>query len=149
MYKIQTVITDERLRQYPLVYQTSGAAGIDLRACIPEPLELLPGMCLTISAGFRLHLKDPGLAAIILPRSGLGAKHGIILGNSVGLIDSDYTGEIMITPYNRSSQTFYLNPMDRIAQLVIIPVLQVELQEVAEFRATRRGDGRLGSTGVK
>jgi dUTP pyrophosphatase len=135
--------------QIPLPhYATTGAAGMDLRACISEPFELLPGDCQLIPSGLAIHLANPNYAAIILPRSGLGHKHGIILGNTVGLIDSDYQGELQISCYNRSQKTYTIAPGERIAQLVIIPILQVNLEAVTEFVRSSRGDGGFGHTGT-
>lgn len=129
-------------------YATAGSAGMDLRACLAEPLELVPGQCVLISTGLAIHVADPGYAAVILPRSGLGHKHGIILGNTVGLIDSDYQGMLQISCYNRSMQTYVIQPGERIAQLVIIPVVQAEFQLVTEFTESERGSGGFGHTGT-
>jgi len=126
---------------------TSGSAGVDLRACLDEVLELAPGDCELIHTGIAIHLDDPGLAAIILPRSGLGHKHGIVLGNLVGLIDSDYQGELLISCWNRGSTTFQIEPGDRIAQLVIVPVCQVDFDVVESFTESDRGSGGFGHTG--
>jgi dUTP pyrophosphatase len=128
-------------------YATQGAGGMDLRACITEPLELKPGQCRLISTGLAIHLADPNYAAIILPRSGLGHKHGIILGNTVGLIDSDYQGALQISCYNRSTEAYLIQPGERIAQLVVIPVLQATLELVTEFGESDRGSGGFGHTG--
>ena len=128
-------------------YSTAGAAGLDLRACIQSPLTLTPGAATLVPSGIAIHLADPGLAALVLPRSGLGHKHGIVLGNLVGLIDSDYQGQVMVSLWNRSEAAFTINPMDRIAQLVVVPVVQVKLNVVDEFVASRRGPGGFGSTG--
>lgn len=128
-------------------YATSGAAGLDLRACIEAPLVLQPGDSQLVSSGMAIHLGDPGYAAMVLPRSGLGAKNGIVLGNLVGLIDSDYQGPLMISLWNRGKAPFSIQPLDRIAQLVVMPVVQVELRVVEEFAATARGGGGFGSTG--
>ena len=128
-------------------YSTAGAAGLDLRACIQSPLTLTPGTATLVPSGIAIHLADPGLAAVVLPRSGLGHKHGIVLGNLVGLIDSDYQGQVMVSLWNRSEAPFTINPMDRIAQLVVVPVVQVKLNVVDEFFASRRGPGGFGSTG--
>ncbi len=128
-------------------YSTAGAAGLDLRACIQSPLTLTPGTATLVPSGIAIHLADPGLAAVVLPRSGLGHKHGIVLGNLVGLIDSDYQGQVMVSLWNRSEAAFTINPMDRIAQLVVVPVVQVKLNVVDEFVASRRGPGGFGSTG--
>src|SRR6185295_6393682 len=137
----------ERIRALLPHYATAGAAGLDLRACIDTPLTLQPGDSKLVSSGIAIHLGDPGYAAIVLPRSGLGAKHGIVLGNLVGLIDSDYQGQIMVSVWNRGSSPFVLQPMERIAQLVIVPVLQVRFNPVAEFTQSERGAGGFGSTG--
>jgi len=140
-------ILDPRLRDSLPQYSTAGAAGLDLRACIDKPLELAPGAAGLVPSGLAIHLADPGLAAVVLPRSGLGHKHGIVLGNLVGLIDSDYQGQVMVSLWNRSGAAFTINPMDRIAQLVVVPVVQVKLNVVEEFVASRRGAGGFGSTG--
>ena len=147
MKTIDLKILDPRLDQYPPAYATAGSAGLDLRACIDTPMEIKPGQTELIPAGLALHIADPGLAAMVLPRSGLGHKHGIVLGNLVGLIDSDYQGQIMVSVWNRGSTTFALNPMERIAQLVIVPVLQVAFNRVESFEASERGAGGFGSTG--
>lgn len=128
-------------------YATPGAAGLDLRACIDLPLTLAPGDSELVPSGIAIHLDDPGLAAVVLPRSGLGARHGIVLGNLVGLIDSDYQGQVLVSVWNRSRESFTIQPMDRIAQLVVVPVVQVELHVVQEFAASERGAGGFGSTG--
>jgi len=140
-------ILDPRLRNALPQYSTAGAAGFDLRACIDKPLKLAPGAADLVPSGIAIHLADPGLAAVVLPRSGLGHKHGIVLGNLVGLIDSDYQGQVMVSLWNRSEVTFTINPMDRIAQLVVVPVVQVKLNVVEEFSASGRGAGGFGSTG--
>jgi dUTP pyrophosphatase len=147
MHRIDVKILDNRLRDSPPHYATPGSAGLDLRACIEAPLHLAPGQTTLVATGMAIHLADPGLAAMILPRSGLGHKHGIVLGNLVGLIDSDYQGELMVSVWNRGHQSFTLNPLDRIAQLVIVPVLQVSFNVVEEFDASARGEGGFGSTG--
>ena len=144
---IDVKILDERLRQLPPQYATPGSAGLDLRACIEAPVHIHPGETILVPSGMALHLANPGLAAMILPRSGLGHKHGIVLGNLVGLIDSDYQGEIMVSTWNRGKEVFVLNPMDRLAQLVIVPVLQVNFNLVSEFEESSRGAGGFGSTG--
>jgi dUTP pyrophosphatase len=144
---IDIKILDPRLRATPPQYSTPGAAGLDLRACIDAPLTLQPGESQLVPAGMAIHLADPGLAAIVLPRSGLGAKHGIVLGNLVGLIDSDYQGQLMVSLWNRSKDAFTVQPLDRIAQLVVVPVLQVGFNLVDEFTASERGAGGFGSTG--
>ena len=128
-------------------YGTSGAAGLDLRACLEAPLTLQPGDSQLVPSGIAIHIGDPGYAAIVLPRSGLGAKNGIVLGNLVGLIDSDYQGQVFISMWNRSKAAFTIQPMDRIAQLVVIPVQQVEFNVVADFETSSRGAGGFGSTG--
>jgi dUTP pyrophosphatase len=140
-------ILDPRLRDALPQHSTAGAAGLDLRACVEKPLKLAPGAAELVPSGIAIHLADPGLAAIVLPRSGLGHKHGIVLGNLVGLIDSDYQGEVMVSVWNRSKEAFTINPLDRIAQLVVVPVVQVKLNVVEEFAASERGAGGFGSTG--
>jgi len=140
-------ILDPRIGELPPAYATDGAAGLDLRACLDAPLEVAPGTTHLVPSGIAIHLADAGLAAMILPRSGLGHKHGIVLGNLVGLIDSDYQGQIMVSVWNRSVETFTLNPMERIAQLVVVPVLQVRFNRVDAFSASERGAGGFGSTG--
>jgi len=128
-------------------YATPGAAGLDMRACIDEPLTLQPGESRLVPSGIAIHIGDPGYAAIVLPRSGLGAKNGIVLGNLVGLIDSDYQGQVFISMWNRGQAAFTIQPMDRIAQLVVVPVAQVEFNVVEDFAASARGAGGFGSTG--
>jgi dUTP pyrophosphatase len=140
-------ILDERLRGSLPQYATAGAAGLDLRACLGEALTLHPGDSQLVPSGIAIHIGDPGYAAIVLPRSGLGAKHGIVLGNLVGLIDSDYQGPILVSVWNRGKTAFTIQPMDRIAQLVVIPVAQVEWNVVDEFAVSERGAGGFGSTG--
>jgi len=140
-------VLDPRLRGSLPQYATSGAAGLDLRACIDKPVTLVPGASELLPSGIAIHLGDPGLAAIVLPRSGLGHKHGIVLGNLVGLIDSDYQGQIMVSVWNRGNAAFTINPMDRIAQLVVVPVVQMKLNVVEEFEESQRGAGGFGSTG--
>ena len=147
MKTLDVRILDPRLRNALPQYSTAGAAGFDLRACIDKPLKLAPGAADLVPSGIAIHLADPGLAAVVLPRSGLGHKHGIVLGNLVGLIDSDYQGQLMVSLWNRSEVTFTINPMDRIAQLVVVPVVQVKLNVVEEFSASGRGVGGFGSTG--
>ncbi|MBK6356743.1 MAG: dUTP diphosphatase [Betaproteobacteria bacterium] len=147
MHRIDVKILDNRLRESPPEYATPGSAGLDLRACIEAPIHVSPGQTTLVPTGMAIHLADPGLAAMILPRSGLGHKHGIVLGNLVGLIDSDYQGELMVSVWNRGSVTFTLNPLDRIAQLIIVPVLQVGFNIVDDFDASHRGEGGFGSTG--
>ena len=147
MHRIDVKILDARLRESPPHYATPGSAGLDLRACLDAPLEIHPGKTTLVRTGMAIHLADPGLAAMILPRSGLGHKHGIVLGNLVGLIDSDYQGELMVSVWNRGRDSFTLNPLDRIAQLVVVPVLQVGFNVVDDFDASSRGEGGFGSTG--
>lgn len=147
MHRIDVKILDPRLHDSPPHYATPGAAGLDLRACVGETLVIEPGQTTLVPTGIAIHLADPGLAAMILPRSGLGHKHGIVLGNLVGLIDSDYQGEIMVSVWNRGQQAFTLNPLDRIAQLVVVPVLQVAFNVVEAFDESHRGAGGFGSTG--
>ena len=147
MKKLDVKIMDERLRANLPAYATRGSAGLDLRACIPEPLTLRPGDSALIPSGLAIHLDDPGLAAIVIPRSGLGHKHGIVLGNLVGLIDSDYQGQVFVSCWNRGKEPFVVNPLERIAQLVVVPVVQVELNVVASFEESARGAGGFGSTG--
>ena len=147
MTMIDVKILDARLKDSPPHYATPGAAGLDLRACLEAPLELQPGQTQLLPTGLAIHLNDPGLAAMILPRSGLGHKHGIVLGNLVGLIDSDYQGQLMVSVWNRSSAPFTIQPLDRIAQLVVVPVLQVGFNVVDEFASSDRGEGGFGSTG--
>jgi len=147
MRKLQVRVLDERIRSMLPHYATAGAAGLDLRACIDAPLALAPGESHLVSAGIAIHVGDPGYAAVILPRSGLGSKNGIVLGNLVGLIDSDYQGPLTISVWNRGKQPFTIQPLDRIAQLVVVPVVQVEFDVVEEFTASVRGAGGFGSTG--
>ncbi len=135
------------MKEYLPSYATSGSAGLDLRACIAEPVTLAPGETQLVPTGLAIHIADPGYAALILPRSGLGHKHGIVLGNLVGLIDSDYQGQLMISTWNRGTEPFTFNPMERLAQLVIVPVLQVGFNIVDEFETSSRGTGGFGSTG--
>jgi dUTP pyrophosphatase len=145
--RLDIKILDPRLREQLPAYATPGSAGLDLRACIDWPLLLQPGQTELIPAGLAIHLADPGLAALILPRSGLGHKHGIVLGNLVGLIDSDYQGQIFVSTWNRGSAAFTIEPMERLAQLVVVPVVQVALNVVDDFDASSRGAGGFGSTG--
>jgi dUTP pyrophosphatase len=144
---IDVRILDERLRGQLPQYATPGSAGLDLRACINAPLALAPGQTELIPSGIAIHLADSGLAAVILPRSGLGHKHGIVLGNLVGLIDSDYQGQIFVSTWNRGNASFTVNPMERLAQLVVVPVVQVGFNVVEDFDTSRRGAGGFGSTG--
>ena len=140
-------ILDARLRDQLPHYATAGSAGLDLRACIDAPITLAPGQTELVPTGVAIHLGDPGLAAVILPRSGLGHKHGIVLGNLVGLIDSDYQGQIFVSTWNRGNAPFVLNPLERLAQLVVVPVVQVEFNVVDDFAESSRGAGGFGSTG--
>ena len=140
-------ILDERIRPHLPAYATAGAAGMDLRACVDAPLTIAPGATELIPTGVAIHIADPGLAAMILPRSGLGHKHGIVLGNLVGLIDSDYQGPLMVSCWNRSATPFTLQPLDRLAQLVIVPVVQAAFRVVESFDASARAAGGFGSTG--
>jgi dUTP pyrophosphatase len=145
--KVAVRLLDERLRDHLPSYATPGSAGLDLRACLGRPLALAPGACELLHTGIAIHLADPGYAAMILPRSGLGHRHGIVLGNLVGLIDSDYQGELLISTWNRSAAAFTIEPMERIAQLVIVPVAQAEFNVVEEFAPSDRGQAGYGSTG--
>ena len=149
MQKIQLRILDPRLgRDFPLPdYATGGSAGVDLRACVDGDVTILPGQTLLVPTGMAIHIADPGLAAVILPRSGLGHKHGIVLGNLVGLIDSDYQGQLMVSCWNRGGEPFVLEPGARLAQMVIVPVVKVDFEVVDEFRASERGAGGFGHTG--
>ena len=149
MQTIEVKILDPRLREQLPHYATAGSAGLDLRACLSAPLTLEPGQTELVPSGIAIHLADPGLAAMVLPRSGLGHKHGIVLGNLVGLIDSDYQGQIFISTWNRGQAAFTIQPMERLAQLVIVPVVQVGFDIVEEFAASSRGAGGFGSTGVE
>jgi len=149
MKKLDLKILDARVRSLLPHYATAGSAGLDLRACIDAPVTLVPGQTELVPTGIAIHLDDPGLAAIIVPRSGLGHKHGIVLGNLVGLIDSDYQGQIFVSTWNRGIAPFVLNPMERLAQLVVVPVIQVELNVVDDFAQSSRGAGGFGSTGSK
>ncbi len=146
--RVDCRILDKRLRDALPAYATAGSAGLDLRACLDEPLTLAPNAWQLVPTGMAIHLEDPGYAALILPRSGLGHKHGIVLGNLVGLIDSDYQGQLMVSAWNRSGVAFTIEPMERIAQLVIVPVVQAQFRLVDNFAAaTERGAGGYGSTG--
>jgi dUTP pyrophosphatase len=147
MQSIDVRILDERVRAQMPAYATDGAAGLDLRACLDAPLVLRPGETALVPTGIALHLGDPGLAAMIIPRSGLGHRHGIVLGNLVGLIDSDYQGQIFVSCWNRGSEPFVVNPMERIAQLVVVPVVKVSFNIVESFAESARGAGGFGSTG--
>ncbi len=145
--KVDVKILDPRLVDQMPAYATPGSAGLDLRACLDAPLTLAPNAWQLVPTGMAMWLKDPAYAALILPRSGLGHKHGIVLGNLVGLIDSDYQGQLMVSCWNRSDTAFTLQPMERLAQLVIVPVVQAQFNLVTEFPATERGEGGYGSTG--
>jgi dUTP pyrophosphatase len=145
--KVDVRILDARLRDRLPDYATPGAAGLDLRACVTDPLVLEPGSTHLVKTGIAIHIADPGYAALILPRSGLGHKHGIVLGNLVGLIDSDYQGELMVSTWNRGATAFTLNPLERLAQLVIVPVVQATFNVVDRFDESERGAGGFGSTG--
>ncbi|MEJ0002939.1 MAG: dUTP diphosphatase [Pararobbsia sp.] len=145
--KIDLKILDERLRDQLPHYATPGSAGLDLRACLDAPLTIAPGETALVPTGLAIHLADPGYAAVILPRSGLGHKSGIVLGNLVGLIDSDYQGQLMISTWNRGHQPFVLNPFERLAQMVVVPVVQAQFNIVEEFGESARGAGGFGSTG--
>src|SRR5687767_15565320 len=149
MRKLEVKILDERIRSMLPHYASAGAAGLDLRACLQAPLTLGPGDSQLVPSGIAIHLGDPGCAAMVLPRSGLGAKHGIVLGNLVGLIDSDYQGQIFVSTWNRGNAPFTVNPMERLAQLVVVPVVQVGFNVVEDFDASRRGAGGFGSTGKR
>jgi dUTP pyrophosphatase len=142
-------VLDPRIgREIPLpAYATDGSAGLDLRACLDAPVTLEPGQTHLVPTGFAIHLEDPGLAAVLLPRSGLGHKHGIVLGNLVGLIDSDYQGQVMVSVWNRGAHPFTISPGERIAQMIVVPVVQVELEVVQEFGESARGSGGFGSSG--
>lgn len=147
MTTVDIRVLDPRMADSLPVYATPGSAGLDLRACVDAPLVLEPGQASLIPTGLSMHLGDPGLAAMILPRSGLGHKHGIVLGNLVGLIDSDYQGPLMVSCWNRGQQPFTIEPMERIAQLVIVPIVQAQFRVVDSFEASQRGEGGFGSTG--
>jgi dUTP pyrophosphatase len=147
MKQIDLKILDARMKDFLPAYATGGSAGLDLRACIDAPLTLEPGQTVLVPTGLAIHIGDPGFAAMILPRSGLGHKNGIVLGNLVGLIDSDYQGQLMVSTWNRGQSTFTLQPMDRLAQLVVVPVVQVGFTVVEEFASSDRGAGGFGSTG--
>ena len=145
--KVDVRILDPRMQDQLPAYATPGSAGLDLRACLDAPITLEPNGWQLVGTGIAIHLADPGFAALILPRSGLGHKHGIVLGNLVGLIDSDYQGQLMVSAWNRSDTAFTLQPMERLAQLVIVPVTQASFNVVGDFPATQRGAGGYGSTG--
>ena len=145
--QIDVKILDLRLAQQPPAYATPGSAGLDLRACLEQPLLLEPNAWQLVPTGMAIHLADPGYAALILPRSGLGHKHGIVLGNLVGLIDSDYQGQLMVSAWNRSDVAFTIEPMERIAQMVIVPVVQATFRRVEDFEASSRGEGGFGFLG--
>ena len=147
MRKLEVRVLDPRIRENLPQYATPGAAGLDLRACLDAPLALQPGDSQLVPSGIAIHLGDAGLAAFVLPRSGLGVKHGIVLGNLVGLIDSDYQGQVFVSVWNRGGVAFTIQPMDRIAQLVVVPVQQVAFNVVEEFQSSNRGAGGFGSTG--
>ena len=149
MKTIEVKVLDSRLREQLPHYATPGSAGMDLRACLQSALRLQPGDTELVPSGIAIHLDDPGLAAVVLPRSGLGHKHGIVLGNLVGLIDSDYQGQIFISAWNRGKAAFTIEPMERLAQLVIVPVVKVGFDVVDEFHASARGAGGFGSTGKR
>jgi dUTP pyrophosphatase len=147
MTTIEVKVLDPRMAEQLPHYATPGSAGLDLRACLDAPIVLEPGQAALIPTGLAIHIGDPGLAAMLLPRSGLGHKHGIVLGNLVGLIDSDYQGPLMVSCWNRGSATFTVQPLERIAQMVIVPVVQATFRRVDEFDASHRGEGGFGSTG--
>ena len=146
---IDVKILDPRLQDHPPAYATPGSAGIDLRACIADSMIIQPGQCELIPSGMAIHLADPHCAAMILPRSGLGHKHGIVLGNLVGLVDSDYQGPLMVSCWNRGNAAFTIEPMERIAQMVIVPVVQASFRRVDSFATSQRGEGGFGSTGKR
>jgi dUTP pyrophosphatase len=147
MKNIDLKILDPRMKDFLPAYATGGSAGLDLRACIEAPMTIEPGQTVLVPTGLAIHIGDPGYAAMILPRSGLGHKNGIVLGNLVGLIDSDYQGQLMVSTWNRGQSTFTLQPMDRLAQLIVVPVLQVGFNVVEDFATSDRGAGGFGSTG--
>ncbi|RYF00309.1 MAG: dUTP diphosphatase [Oxalobacteraceae bacterium] len=147
MKQIDLKILDPRMQDFLPAYATTGSAGLDLRACVDAALTIEPGQTVLVPTGLAIHIGDPGYAAMILPRSGLGHKNGIVLGNLVGLIDSDYQGQLMVSTWNRSQSAFTLQPMDRLAQLVVVPVLQVGFNVVDDFSSSARGAGGFGSTG--
>jgi dUTP pyrophosphatase len=145
--KVDVKIIDARMREQLPAYATAGSAGLDLRACIDSPLEMQPGDTFLMPTGLAVYVADPGYCALVLPRSGMGFKNGIVLANLVGLIDSDYQGQLMVPLWNRSQKAFILNPLERVAQMVIMPVIQAQFNIVEEFTATERGAGGFGSTG--
>lgn len=147
MQKLQVKIMDERMRSQLPQYATAGSAGLDLRACLEVAIDIDPGQTVLVPTGISIYINDPRYCAMILPRSGLGHKHGIVLGNLVGLIDSDYQGQLMVSTWNRGTSSFRLEPMERLAQLVIVPVMQIEWSIVEEFASSDRGEGGFGSTG--
>ena len=147
MSTIELKVLDARMADCLPVYATPGSAGLDLRACLDAPLQLAPGGAALIPTGLAIHIGDPGLAAMLLPRSGLGHKHGIVLGNLVGLIDSDYQGPLLVSCWNRGAEPFTVQPLERIAQMVIVPVVQAVFRRVEQFESSQRGEGGFGSTG--
>jgi dUTP pyrophosphatase len=149
MTVIDVKVLDARMAEHLPAYATAGSAGLDLRACIDAPMVLEPGQSALIPTGLSIHIGDPGLAAMLLPRSGLGHKHGIVLGNLVGLIDSDYQGPLMVSCWNRGVATYTVQPLERIAQMVIVPVVQASFRRVESFDASTRGEGGFGSTGAR
>ena len=149
MTPIDVKLLDPRMAEHLPAYATAGSAGLDLRACIDTPITLEPGQAALIPTGLSIHIGDPGLAAMLLPRSGLGHKHGIVLGNLVGLIDSDYQGPLMVSCWNRGAAVYAVQPMERIAQMVIVPVVQAQFRVVDSFETSSRGEGGFGSTGVR
>jgi dUTP pyrophosphatase len=149
MTEIDLKVLDPRIAEHLPAYATAGSAGLDLRACIDAPITLEPGQAALIPTGLAIHIGDPGLAAMLLPRSGLGHKHGIVLGNLVGLIDSDYQGPLMVSCWNRGVAVYTVQPMERIAQMVIVPVVQARFRRVESFESSLRGEGGFGSTGAR
>jgi len=147
MKTIDVKVLDARMHDLMPAYATPGSAGLDLRACLDEPITIAPGETVLVPTGLAIHIGDPAYAAMILPRSGMGHKNGIVLGNLVGLIDSDYQGQLMVSTWNRGQTAFTLQPMERLAQLIVVPVLQVGFNVVADFDASARGEGGFGSTG--
>jgi len=148
MTTIAFKVLDDRLRSMLPSYASPGSAGLDLRACIDAPLTLAPGGAELVSSGIAVYIADPGIAGLVVPRSGLGHKHGVVLGNLVGLIDSDYQGPLLISCWNRAASSYTINPMDRIAQLVVVPVIRPSFEEVADFAQSKRGGAGFGSSGV-